>query len=188
MFGVSSSPRPPFNPLTSAQKQRLFGPLRAKDDPKRPGFLLIDEAFRKKLRTVAVPQLRGIHGAPKDARVRLHERAVEPFLALWQAWETAGLLGDVLSWDGSYVPRRVRGARTLSSHAFGIAFDINARWNPLGHTPALAREPGSVIRLVRLANQYGFFWGGHFRSRPDGMHFELARVNIPEAKTPRLPG
>ncbi|MEW5883604.1 MAG: M15 family metallopeptidase [Armatimonadota bacterium] len=180
MFASSFPPRPPFDPLTTAQKQRLFGPLRTKDDPKRGGFLIVDPAWRRlQTRVVEVPQLRGVSGAPRDRRVRLHERAVEPFLTLWQAWEAAGLLGDVLTWDGGYVPRRVRGARSLSSHAFGIAFDINARWNPLGRAPAPVGTKGSVIRLVRLANQYGFFWGGHFRSRPDGMHFELARVETP---------
>lgn len=176
MFGNSYPPRPPFDPLTTAQKQRLFGPLRAQDDPKRKGYLAVDAGFRKRLRAVTVPQLRGVQGGPMDGVVRLHEHAVEPFLALWQAWEVTGLLGDVLSWDGAYVPRRVRGSRSLSSHVFGIAFDINARWNPLGEAPAPVGKPGSVVRLVRLANRHGFFWGGHFRSRPDGMHFELARV------------
>jgi len=27
---------------------------------------------------------------------------------------------------------------------------------------------------VPLANEHGFYWGGHFRHRPDGMHFEIA--------------
>ncbi|MFC1534810.1 M15 family metallopeptidase [Thermodesulfobacteriota bacterium] len=23
---------------------------------------------------------------------------------------------------------------------------------------------------------FGFYWGGHFKSRPDGMHFEVAKI------------
>lgn len=177
MFGNSFPPRPHFQPLTTSQKQRLFGPLLARDDPNKPGFLIVSPTWRRlSTRVVEVPQLRGVPGAPRDARIRLHERAVEPFLNLWRAWQEAGLLEDVLSWDGGYVPRRVRGSRSISSHAFGIAFDINARWNPLGYAPAPAGTTGSVMRLVRLANRHGFFWGGHFRTRPDGMHFELARL------------
>jgi hypothetical protein len=180
MFGDSFPPRPTFNPLTTSQKQRLFGPLLAKDDPKRPGFLVVSPAWRRlHTRIIEVPQLEGVPGAPKDCCVRLHVRAVEPFVALWKAWQEAGMLKDVLSWDGGYVPRRVRGSRSISSHAFGIAFDINAHWNPLGRPPAPSGAIGSVARLVRLANRHGFFWGGHFRSRPDGMHFELARVEDP---------
>ncbi|MER3414146.1 MAG: hypothetical protein C4341_07925 [Armatimonadota bacterium] len=179
MFGNSFPPCPPFDPLTPSQKQRLFGPLRAKDDPKRPGFLVVHPEWRRRrTRVVEVPQLRGVQGTPSNGHVRLHERAVDPFLTLWLAWEDNGLLGDVLSWDGGYVPRRIRGSRLVSSHAFGIAFDINARWNPLARPPAPAGTSGSVVRLVRLANQHGFFWGGHFRSRPDGMHFELARLAV----------
>jgi hypothetical protein len=64
----------------------------------------------------------------------------------------------------------------LSNHAFGSAFDINAKWNPLGHTPALVGKEGAVRKLVPIANDYGFYWGGHFTSRKDGMHFEVAKI------------
>ena len=74
------------------------------------------------------------------------------------------------------MPRYIRGsATTLSNHAWGTAFDVNYRWNQLGHVPALKGEIGSVRELVPRAHQLGFYWGGHF-SRRDGMHFEVARV------------
>jgi hypothetical protein len=70
----------------------------------------------------------------------------------------------------------VRGSNTtLSNHAWGTGFDINAKWNPLGAVPALRGDTGSVRELVPIAHDHGFFWGGHF-SRSDGMHFEVARV------------
>ena len=62
----------------------------------------------------------------------------------------------------------------LSNHAFGTAFDINVPFNPLGARPALIGKQGSVRELVPIANEHGFFWGGHFGKRPDGMHFEVA--------------
>ena len=34
---------------------------------------------------------------------------------------------------------------------------------------------GSVRQLVPIANELGFYWGGHFNRR-DGMHFEMARI------------
>jgi hypothetical protein len=36
-------------------------------------------------------------------------------------------------------------------------------------------QKGSVRELVQIANNNGFYWGGHF-SRKDGMHFEIAKV------------
>jgi D-alanyl-D-alanine carboxypeptidase-like protein len=77
---------------------------------------------------------------------------------------------------GSFAPRYVRGSRvTLSSHAWGAAFDVNYAWNRLGTVPALRGEKDSVRELVPIAHAYGFYWGGHF-SRCDGMHFEVARL------------
>jgi hypothetical protein len=78
----------------------------------------------------------------------------------------------VLTWDGSFVPRFIRGSRTtLSNHAFGTAFDINCGYNRLGTIPALLGNKGYVRELVELANEHGFYWGGHFASpRSDGMH------------------
>jgi len=71
----------------------------------------------------------------------------------------------------------VRGSRkTLSNHAYGTAFDINAGWNPMGRTPPVVKKEGSVRRLVETANVYGFYWGGHYPNRPDGMHFEAAKI------------
>jgi hypothetical protein len=54
--------------------------------------------------------------------------------------------------------------------------DIYARWNRLEAMPALKGEERSVRELVPLANMWEFYWGGHFRGRKDGMHFEAARI------------
>jgi hypothetical protein len=32
-----------------------------------------------------------------------------------------------------------------------------------------------VRELVEIANEWGFYWGGHF-TRKDGMHFEIAKI------------
>ncbi|MBP0649891.1 M15 family metallopeptidase, partial [Mycobacterium tuberculosis] len=56
------------------------------------------------------------------------------------------------------------------------AFDINAEWNPLGVEPAAMGAKGCVRELVPIANRFGFYWGGHFSTRADGMHFEVAKL------------
>ena len=64
----------------------------------------------------------------------------------------------------------------MSNHAFGSAFDINAEQNTLGTRPPLVGQHGSVRQLVPIANKWGFYWGGHFGGRQDGMHFEIAFI------------
>jgi len=96
---------------------------------------------------------------------------------LFDDWQSANLTEKILSWGGSWVPRFVRGSRTsLSNHAWGTAFDINHQWNGLGIRPTLRDEKGSVRDLVEIAYQNGFYWGGWFKSRPDGMHFEAYKI------------
>ena len=122
---------------------------------------------------VSIPQLVAIKGSD---RVQFNKLAADKLKKLWSDWEEAGLLHLILTWGGSYVPRFVRGSRTtLSNHSFGTAFDINVPWNQLGSVPALVGQKGSVRELVPIANQNGFYWGGHF-SRKDGMHFSIARM------------
>ncbi len=125
--------------------------------------------------TVVIPQLvkAGVHGTGKAT---MHRLVVPQVLALWQAWEDAGLLPLVRSWEGMFVARYIRGSRsTLSNHAKGSAFDINYTGNELGVTPAAAGKLNSVRELVPLAVHFGFYWGGWF-SRSDGMHFEVRKL------------
>ncbi len=172
-------PKPDFGPLSLAEREALFGKFAFKATPtaENPeGLTITDNWPSKNISTVLIPQLQGVRGAPSSGKIQFHTKAVPQLVALWAAWEEAGLLPLVQSWAGSWAPRFIRGSRTyLSNHATGTAFDINAQWNALGTVPALVGQKGSVRSLVQLANEHGFFWGGHFGStRSDGMHFEVA--------------
>ncbi len=159
--------------IGNAQRARAFGSFDYKPKRDKGEAIVVDPAWvRANIFRVETPQLARVG----RERVRLHQAAIEPFIALLQSWDDAGLLRCIKTWNGSYVPRFIRGSRkTLSNHAFGTAFDINVAWNRLGTVPALRGESGSVRELVGLANKHGFYWGGHYRKRRDGMHFELAR-------------
>jgi intein/homing endonuclease len=61
------------------------------------------------------------------------------------------------------------------SNSWGTAFDINVAQNGLNKVPALIGEKGCIRELVPIANECGFYWGGHF-TRKDGMHFEIAKI------------
>ncbi len=177
--GAAYPPCPNFNPLIStADRQKLFGKFDfvSAPVPSNPENIRILGTWEQdNIVRVQLPQLVGVQGAPHDGGARFHKKAADQLVALWKAWEDAGLLDRVLTWDGSFAPRFVRGSRTvLSNHAFGTAFDINAALNPRGTRPLLVGKKGSVRELVTIANDHGFYWGGHFVAKPDGMHFEIA--------------
>lgn len=96
-----------------------------------------------------------------------HTLMLQPLRAALQELVDRGLdhlidPGDV---GGCWAPR-TQGARTPSSHAWGIAIDLNVQGNLMGATPTLAAE------VVEVFTAYGFAWGGDW-PLPDGMHFEL---------------
>jgi D-alanyl-D-alanine carboxypeptidase/Putative peptidoglycan binding domain len=178
--GPDFPPKPGFTPLTSTtERQSLFGRFRFEANPvpgNRENIRILDNWEAQNIVRIELPQLAGVSGAGATGAVRFHRLAVAQLAALWTAWDDAGLLARVLTWGGAFVPRFIRGSDTvLSNHAFGTAFDINVAFNPLGALPALVGRPGSVRELVTIANQHGFYWGGHF-TRLDGMHFEVARL------------
>jgi hypothetical protein len=122
---------------------------------------------------VAIPQLAGVAGAPASGSVRFYKGATEDLEAAFKEIEEHGLISDILSWDGAFVPRTVRGRPSI--HAYGLAFDINAQWNSaLREAPAVG-EKGSVRRLVPVFEKHGFRWGGNF-ARGDPTHFQWARL------------
>lgn len=127
---------------------------------------------------VTIPQLQRLIG---NRKVRFHRRVVDQLLAMWAAWESAGLLHLILTYDGDWYPRVMAGnSSEISMHAYGAAFDINVKWNGFLARATLVGDKGSVRELVPIANHYGFYWGGHFRynktdDSSDGMHFEWAR-------------
>lgn len=92
--------------------------------------------------------------------------------ALTAALEAAvefGVAHELESYDGCLMVRVVRGSLTdLSTHAFALAIDFNAKKFPLGtKTASFSRE------FVRCFTDRGFTWGGDFK-RCDPMHFSYA--------------
>lgn len=80
-----------------------------------------------------------------------------------------GHVKELKTWDGCFNIRNVRGRTTPSLHSWGVAIDVNAAWNGLGKKPTLSEG------FVKCFTDAGFDWGGVWK-RPDGMHFQLARL------------
>ena len=168
--------------LNFAKRQELFGKIEfeAAGTKSNPEAIKITNDWAKKnLTSVVIPQLKGVYGAPASGKIWVNAAIRDQTKALFQAWEDAGLIDRVLSWGGSYNPRFIRGSRTtLSNHAHGTAIDLNVPWNGLGCRPALVGEKGSVRELVDLAWEHGWFWGGWYSKRKDGMHLEACRIVV----------
>jgi len=167
-------------PMTQATRQSLFGAFAYKPAPTQgnpEGILITDDWQKDNITMVEVPQLKSVQYTPGNQKIAWNTKVTAQLVALFAEWDKAGLMPLVLTWAGSWNPRFIRGSKTsLSNHAWGTAFDINVPWNGLGARPALVGSKGSVRELVPLANQHGFYWGGHFKDRPDGMHFEVAKI------------
>lgn len=171
-------PKPSFEPLVAnSERQKVFGKYSYVIADNKGNIRITDDWQKNNIVKVNIPQLIGIKGAPQSGNVYFHRLVAEQTQALFAAWEKEGLMKLALSWSGSFVPRMVRGSKTtLSNHAFGTAFDINVPQNWLGVIPARIGEEGCLRELVPLANKFGFYWGGHYPKRPDGMHFEVAKI------------
>lgn len=171
--------KPSFLPLVSQQaKFEKFGEIKfihtpTKDNPEN--ITIINDFESKNIVRVEISQLSKIsNGIYKS--MRFHRKAAEQLRSFFNEIEKQKMLPLLLTYGGSYTPRLIRGSKTaLSNHSFGTAFDINMQWNQLNREPTLLGNKGSVRELVPLANEFGFYWGGHF-SRKDGMHFEIAKI------------
>ena len=177
--------RPDFGQMSYAQREDVFGrfsyvPAKIPSNPE--AIKILGSWVADNIVNVQFPQPIPAAGDDVVSSV-FHKRIADQVKGLFDAWFEAGLWSQILTWDGSWAPRFIRGSDTvLSNHAWATAFDVNCRWNQLGHTPVLKGKPGSVRELVKIANDHGMFWGGHFVTlsgnlkRIDGMHFEIAHL------------
>ena len=96
--------------------------------------------------------------------LEVHKKAIGAFERVFKAIADAGMISRILTYDGLFVPRHKgwNPNRGLSSHSWGIAIDLNARWNGYGVPAAAAGTDGSVRELVSFFAAEGFAWGGTF--------------------------
>lgn len=136
--------------ITSADCQRRYGP-----PDKEAAVVMWD-----------VPEELELGAIPK--RIYCNRDLVAPLTIAFQNIRDRGLGLYLITWDGCFNIRKKRGATSASLHSWGIAIDINAAWNGFGKPPQMSPL------LVKCFTDAGLDWGGTW-SKPDGMHFQLAR-------------
>lgn len=177
---MSTSVPPPLRVrprlMTHAERLATYG-VPARFDTKT-GTLVPDKEWeRRNLVTVLVPWPVKTAKYGNERPLVVHRLVASRFVELFGRWDNAGLLPLLKTFDGSHVTRLKRGQEKaldtskLSTHAFGAAIDVNARWNAFGARPAARGAEGSVVDLIPIALDCGFVWGG-FWPKPDGMHLE----------------
>lgn len=109
-------------------------------------------------------------------QLRLARGPVGFILAVHALWfhERVERLDDGPTDDWGYAVRLIEGSTDYSNHGHA-AEDLNATRHPMGVPTARTFTPTQVARIHRRLRLYGgvMVWGGDYRSRPDGMHFEL---------------
>lgn len=87
------------------------------------------------------------------------------------AWFYRGQFTRFNRLGGVFNFRHKRGnSGELSTHAWGIAIDLNPRLGRLGNTKDAAAYPRQIVQAFK---ERGFEWGGDW-ARPDAMHFQAA--------------
>lgn len=130
---------------------------------------------RDNLQVVTIPFLSAVPGAPLSGRIRLHIKAAPSFIAAMSELHESEHWPELLSYDGTFCPRLIRGSYdVLSNHALGLAVDFNAAWNGFGQPPAAPGEKGSMHNIAKIFKAYGWSWGGDWK-HADGMHLEFSR-------------
>jgi LysM repeat protein len=102
--------------------------------------------------------------------VYCHRKLVPILPAVFADIGRRGLTGKVRSFGGCFNFRAKRSGSKLSTHAWGIAIDLNPETNGMGQDGDM---PPGIVAAIKSA---GFFWGGDWPGRnKDPMHFQFCR-------------
>ena len=104
---------------------------------------------------------------PIAGKAQVHRRMQPIFEAVFSELDREGLDTEIMQ-SGFWAPRHKhhRVQSELSTHAYGIAVDLNWARNPVGAIGAMHPE------IVAVFEQHGFRWGGRFAGVRDDMHFQ----------------
>lgn len=112
-------------------------------------------------RQVTVRMFAGPNG--REVPVTCHELIAPRLKAVFDEIKARGLSHHIRTWDGCFNNRNKRGSSNPSTHAWGIAVDLNASENPMGQS----RMTEGQRQLAAIFVRYGFY-----QLPNDPMHFQ----------------
>ena len=102
------------------------------------------------------------------AAITCHRLLATAFTSVFDRIQSAGLQNKITSFGGCFSFRPQRTGAKLSTHAWGIAIDLNPETNAQGTAGNM--DP-AVVAIFRGA---GFKWGGDWMGKTrDPMHFQF---------------
>ena len=100
--------------------------------------------------------------------ITCHKLIAGSFTQVFAEIQNAGLQDKITSFGGCFAFRPQRTGTKLSTHAWGIAIDLNPESNAQGTAGSM---DAGVIAIFKHA---GFIWGGDWKGRDrDPMHFQF---------------
>ena len=102
----------------------------------------------------------------KMINVKCNEKIAPKLNAVFQEIKDKGLSGEIKANDGCYNYRTKRNGKSLSTHSWGIAVDINAGSHPMGSSKQTAGQKA----IAEIFQKHGFY-----QLPNDPMHFQFAR-------------
>jgi hypothetical protein len=125
-------------------------------------------AFEKKwmiLWIVPADIIEAIPAMPK--RIYLNRVILEPLERTMRELIKTGLHVEIKKWDGCFNIRIKRGGSGISTHAWAIAVDLNAQWNPF--RGKVTWSPA----FLKVWRDIGWICGADWSPKSiDGMHFQ----------------
>jgi hypothetical protein len=101
-------------------------------------------------------------------QIRCHKLLAGAFSDVFSQIQQQGLSERVNSLGGCFSFRLQRAGAKISTHAWGIALDLNTATNAQGTDGAM--DPG----IIDIFRAMGFTWGGNWAGqRRDPMHFQF---------------
>ena len=130
------------------------------------------------IRSAWAPRCRGpwatitLHGAGRVSVRPAIVDAVHALNACLRAWNYQTRQKDT----GAYVCRENTSGTMASTHAYGIALDLNWQSNPYGRRLRTNMPPAMCAAICRIRTNNGaqvWNWGGYWSGSKDAMHFEI---------------
>lgn len=160
----------PTRPHGLVEIKRVFGDIERFVETGADGKARLISAFeRRYITSVRLPFSIPLVGNParKVVRLRCHRLLAPRFESIFENLADPRLRPHVKSFGGCFAFRRKRSGRGWSTHAWGIAIDLNPETNPGG---AQGDMPPEIVEIFR---EFGFAWGGDWKgARRDPMHFQ----------------